>query len=265
MALDHRSIIAQESARFRQLVDAGPADARVPGCPEWDLADLGWHLADVQRWAANVVTTGQPAEPPAPNPAPATPAEALVQATEALLSALDAADPEAPGWNFSSGPQTKAFWFRRQALEVAVHRWDAESAVSDDPAPLDTAVAADLIDEYLKITLQRVIDRERIDLAPMAALDGSDVHVHCTDTGGLGVAGEWTFDVDRASLGAPGDNGDRGPGRLEVVDEHRKAAVALRGPAADLALFLYNRVGADRVEVFGDPLVLAAWGPVLRF
>ena len=50
--LDH---IRRESARFREvLADCDPS-ARVPSCPDWDAADLLWHLAGVQLSWAKVV------------------------------------------------------------------------------------------------------------------------------------------------------------------------------------------------------------------
>ena len=50
--LDH---IRTESARFREvLADCDPS-ARVPACPDWDAADLLWHLAGVQVFWAKVV------------------------------------------------------------------------------------------------------------------------------------------------------------------------------------------------------------------
>jgi uncharacterized protein (TIGR03083 family) len=257
---DHRATVASESERFHRVVAdalaAGRGDAPVPGCPAWTLSDLAFHLADVQRWAAGIITSGSAGEPDPPDREPADGAEAVAGATATLLAALDGADPADPAWNFSSAPRTKAFWFRRQALEVALHRWDAESAVRDDPAPLDGPVAADVVDEFVHVMLRRVIDREGVDLSPIAALGACDVHLHCTDADELGVAGEYTIDV------VDGD--------LRIVEEHRRAAVAIRGPAADLALFLYGRAGGDAgpgggVEVLGDRAVLDAWAPVLRF
>lgn len=226
---------------------AGPLDARVPGTPDWNLGELGIHIVDVQRWAARIVNVGEPGEPDIPLPAPGEAADALAKSSTDLLKALDGADPDDPCWNFSTAPQTKAFWFRRQALEVSLHRWDAESAVSVDPQHLDPAVAVDVIDEFIRIMLQRVIDREGLNLANIT----DDVHVHCTDTDGLGLPGEWTFAV--------------ADGRLVVSNEHRKAAVAVRAPAPDVALFLYNRVPADNVEILGDSEVLERWSAVFQF
>ncbi len=243
MSLDYRSIVAEESARFLEILRAGPLDAIVPGCPEWTMADLALHMAGVQRWAAHILTVGVAEDAPGPPPDPSAPADAVAAATAELLAVLDTADPDEPCWNFTSGPQRKSFWFRRQALEIAVHRWDAESAVLPDPAPMTTAVGADVVDEFIHLVLGRAIDSGDID---RSALRG-DVHLHCTDVADSDIAGEWTFElVD---------------GELVIVDEHRKSTVAVRGTASDLALFVYGRIGVEGVETFGDAEVLAAWSP----
>jgi predicted lipid carrier protein YhbT len=66
------------------------------------------------------------------------------------------------------------------------------------------------------------------------------LHFHSTDGDG-----EWL-----ARLGAEG---------LVVTREHAKGDVAVRGVASDLLLFLYGRVGTERLEVFGDAALLARW------
>lgn len=243
MSLDYLSIIAEESTRLRSALLAGPLGATVPGCPEWTLGELGVHMVDVQRWSAHIVTVGVADELDHVAPDPADAAEALAESTEALLTVLRSSDPDEPCWNFGPGPQTKAFWFRRQALEVAMHRWDADSAISDTPPPLAPAVAADVIDEYLNVRLHRIVETEQIDLSRIVG----DVHLHCTDLDGIDAPGEWTFEaID---------------GRLVVSDEHRKSAMAIKGSAGDLALFLHNRIGEESLEIFGDQEMLAAWSP----
>jgi hypothetical protein len=52
---------------------------------------------------------------------------------------------------------------------------------------------------------------------------------------------------------------------VQVTREHAKADVAVRGAAADLELFLYNRRGSDGLETFGDPAKVAAWTEVIAF
>ena len=73
-----------------------------------------------------------------------------------------------------------------------------------------------------------------------------DVHLHCTD-----VDGEWSFEAMN--------------GEYVLHDGHRKAAAAVRAPASDLYLYLLNRVGADKVEHFGDEALITGWLSALSF
>src|SRR5918999_640216 len=51
----------------------------------------------------------------------------------------------------------------------------------------------------------------------------------------------------------------RGTGGPEVRHVHAKGDVAVRATASDLLLLLWNRLGPDRFEVFGDTGLLARW------
>jgi predicted lipid carrier protein YhbT len=121
-----------------------------------------------------------------------------------------------------------AFWFRRQAQEVSVHRWDAQGAAGA-PEPLEAALAADGVDEWLELLAVR----------GGAATDGAEhtVHLHCTD-----VEGEWLV--------------RQSPDGLDIERAHAKGDVAARGTASDLDLYLWGRLDADRLELFGDPALL---------
>jgi len=46
--VDYRAHLAEESARFAEVIAEVPPDARVPSCPDWSADDLLWHLAEVQ-------------------------------------------------------------------------------------------------------------------------------------------------------------------------------------------------------------------------
>jgi len=241
MAIDYPTIIADESARMHEIATAGPLDAPVPGAPGWTLADLVRHMGNVQRWATYVIEHGGPGEAGEDHRSVEEVVDAFPSYTAGLLAALDGLDPDAELWNFTSGPQVGSFWLRRQALEVTIHRWDAESAVSENPPAIPAELAADAIDEFVHVFIGRVIDREGIDVSQLPG----DVHLHCTDT-----EGEWTFEIVE--------------GELVIVDEHRKSNVAVRGPASDLALFVYGRTRSDQVEVFGDEGALTAWRRAFR-
>ena len=48
--LDYLSVIRSESAAFRGLIGHAPMDGDVPTCPGWTVADLTWHLTEVQHF-----------------------------------------------------------------------------------------------------------------------------------------------------------------------------------------------------------------------
>src|SRR6188472_4046513 len=117
--------ISQESARFRSaLADCDPG-ARVPTCPDWDAADLVWHLAKVQLFWAKVIRH-RPASPDDPEigqedaaQRPETYAgllDAFDDYSHALATELERADPEAEAWHWS-GDLRVGTSYRRQAHE----------------------------------------------------------------------------------------------------------------------------------------------------
>lgn len=201
----------------------------VAACPGWTPADLLVHLGRVHRWATAALDTPPAGPPPRFPPAP-PPGTDLIEwidvGLETLIDKLADTDLDEPCWSFAE-PQTARFWLRRQAIETATHRWDAERAVGIDPAPIDGEVAAAGIDEWCLLQASRWYH-------PSPDIVGS-VHLHATDG-----EGEWCIDVD-----AEGLSWDRG---------HRKADVALRGSRSDLLLALQNRAAAT--EVLGDQALL---------
>jgi predicted lipid carrier protein YhbT len=81
--------------------------------------------------------------------------------------------------------------------------------------------------------------------ANFEAMGDGTVHLHCTD-----VAGEWLF--------------TRRNGEITVTAEHAKGDVAARGTASDLLLFLWGRVPASELEIFGDAELLARFSAGMR-
>src|SRR5262249_7231562 len=74
------------------------------------------------------------------------------------LQLLASTDPAAPAWNFTpTAARTAAFWSRRIAHEVTVHRIDAQAAAGTD-SPVDPDFAADGVDEVLTRHIQRHTD-----------------------------------------------------------------------------------------------------------
>lgn len=248
MAPAYPITIAAQSRQIGEVLATGDHRAPVPGCPAWTLAELGFHLAQVQGWAALVVESGTVRDTAELAAAPEDPAEALAAATAALLAALDGCDPGDDCWNFTTGPQKKSFWFRRQALEAAVHRWDAQAAIDDHPDPFEPDLAVDIIDEFLTLMLARTLTREKIEIGPMEG----GLNVRCTDRDR-----RWSLTVvDGALVTTTGPSADPGP-------ENSTVDATIEGTANDLALFLYNRTGADAITMSGDASTSGRWMAVL--
>ncbi|HUC36900.1 MAG TPA: maleylpyruvate isomerase family mycothiol-dependent enzyme [Acidimicrobiales bacterium] len=218
----------------------GRLDAPVPSCPKWTVADLVAHMGQVWGWAAAIVRTGSRGDLPT---APEGGDEELVgwaeQQARSVVDALEGADPGSDCWTFGL-PRSRLFWFRRQALETAVHTWDARNAAGISE-PIAGELASDGIDEFASVMLPR-----RLEQHP-GGWTGQTLHLHRTDG-----EGEWMFRL--------------GPdGALSAERAHGKGDVALRAPASSLYLWCLNRVPSAELEVFGDSQVAERWTAEIAF
>ncbi|QYG94962.1 maleylpyruvate isomerase family mycothiol-dependent enzyme [Iamia sp. SCSIO 61187] len=231
----HRAAIVREGAALASVPASGLA-AEVRACPGWDVAKVVRHTGRVHRWAAGHLAGD---EAPSGGPRPPEGEDLLAwyrESLDLLLAELDRHDPSEPASTFA-GPADVAFWFRRQAHEIAVHRWDAEDAITPgEAAPFDAVQAADAIDEWLHLFVPRfLVDKGA---GTPADLVGATLHIHCTDEDRAEGAGEWLL-----RLTAEG---------CEVERAHAKGDAALRGPASDLLLAVWHRTGLADVDVVGD-------------
>ncbi len=209
-------------------------ESAVPTCPGWTVEKLVRHTGLVLRFVGKVVETGGPLDA---RSLPQPPGGSLVvqwfeEMAASSFAALAAKGPSDELWNWAGQPPVAGFWQRRVAHELAVHGADAALAAGQVPV-IDTLLAADGIDELLTVLLPAKAAAGATELEGLGSL-----HVHCTDT-----AGEWLVSPSGAAL--------------EVTREHAKGDAALRGPAADLLLRLYNRAGGG--EVVGEPAVLTTF------
>jgi uncharacterized protein (TIGR03083 family) len=221
----------RDSAAFADACEAAGVTAAVPSCPGWTVADLLWHLTEVQDFWRTIVAEQR--SDPSAYEQPARPSdEALMEmyrkGRATLLKTLAEADPGASNWTWSSD-NTAGFVIRRMAQETAVHLWDATDAAGS-VRPIEATLASDGIDEFLTHFLPHATK----DAAPV----GGSVHVHCGD-----VAGEWT-------IREVGDG-------FTVVPEHAKGDCAIRGAASDILLALWRRVPLSACDVVGDEGVAA--------
>src|ERR1039457_5407279 len=137
--------------------ESGSLDARVPGCPDWDVEMLLRHTGDVHRWAATIVRERLPERLQRDFEGPAGPEGLLAwyrDGCATLIETLQAASPDDTFWFWGPAPNALAFWARRQANETAVHRCDAESA-RGPITPLTTVDALDAIDEWFGLGVRR--------------------------------------------------------------------------------------------------------------
>jgi len=212
-------------------------DPQVPSCPDWKVADLVTHTGMVHAWVTEMVRTGAQERVSFRDLPKPPPPEELADWFEAgvgvLVSTLRDADPDAPVWNWSPGPQVGSFWDRRMAQETTMHRWDGQCAHGvQQPMPVELAV--DGIDEIIRIGLAAdLVDNKEATL-------GGTLHLHTTD-----AEGEWLVEVS--------------DGELHVREEHGKGDAAVRGQASDLLLYLWGRQPSGPIEVFGDQAVVDAW------
>jgi uncharacterized protein (TIGR03083 family) len=249
--LDH---IRQESARFRAvLADCDPT-ARVPSCPDWDAADLLWHLAGVQLFWARILqhrphTPDDPEiadEPEAQRPESyAGLLDAFNDFSHALVTELERADPEAEAWHWS-GDNRVATTYRRQAHEALIHRIDAELAAGVPVAPLDPALADDGVAEVLGVMYGGA--------PPWGTFTptGETVAVRMTDTGTDLQVALGTFSGTDPDSGTTYENEDD----ISLVDAGAEPVATIAGTAADLDAWLWKRnigwADDDRIRVEGD-------------
>jgi uncharacterized protein (TIGR03083 family) len=223
-----------DSALFSGAARSAGVEAPVPSCPDWTVTDLLQHIGRLHRWVTDLVAN-EPDDPMREWTKPFPPAHELIAWFDAgvapLAAALEAAGPDKQVWTWTADKSTR-FWARRQAHELAVHRYDVQLAAGT-PAPIERALAVDGIDEFFDLI-------PAWSGAPGVRGNGETLHFHCTDGDG-----EWLARLD--------------PDGLVVTREHAKGDVAARATASDLLLFLYGRVAPGDLDVFGDATLLTRW------
>jgi uncharacterized protein (TIGR03083 family) len=215
------SAIAHHSNGFAEAVRSN-LDAPVEHCPDWNVADLVWHLTEV-HWFWRTIAAERLAAPPEGSRRPARPgSDDLVAAFERgaaeLVDVLHAADQTAPVWTWFPGRQDIGFITRHQVQETAVHHWDAAQAAGV-AWTVQPEVAADAVEEFLTCSLADQDDVRRLGRSLQ-----EPVVLAATDTGA-----SWTVSQADPSAALRWQAGVAGP-------------ATVTGSAADLLLWLYGRV-----------------------
>jgi len=230
MELDeYLPLLQRSNARFAEAAAAAALakgwTAHVPGCPGWRLADLVWHLAEVQHFWAWVVRTR--AEDPSgylqPDRRPDDELLGFFAGRSAELeTVLAGADPSDRVWTWAPRHDV-AFVLRRQAQEAVVHTVDAEQVLGDvRPVPAD--VGLDGLDEWLEV------------MVPGALPHGPPEHAHPV------VFHAVDADAERTLF----------PGTRPFP------IATLTGTAGDLLLAVWRRLPMEVLTVDGDGLQATA-------
>ena len=246
MELDaYLAVIASEAARMVAVAEEAGLDAKTPTCPRWNLRKLIHHTGEVHRWATAVVAgkytslAKVPTDTRGPLPTDANTIDWFRDGVVALIHALATADESVQYDMFLRDPGMSRLmiWARRQAMELCIHRVDAESAVGRCTA-VPPKVAAEGIDEFLSAFITRgkgAVHRDtpqRIGVVP-------------TD-----VPERWTVTIS--------------DGPIVTERKARKAECTVTGTASDIFMALWNRPALDDSAVRGDASLFTDLGANVR-
>jgi uncharacterized protein (TIGR03083 family) len=244
--------IVVQTDLLRDILRGADLSVIVPTCPDWTLGQLVRHLGGNHRALEVAVRTGTAVEDPGrqvPDVAgpdgddPVALDAWLADAAARLAGTLRDAGPAAAAqiWAFR---RSTAYWARRAANDLVVHRADAAGTVRAAYA-VAPDLAADAIDELLELISDPQVAGSSPRMAELRGPGGS-IHLHATDTE-PGLEAEWLIE-----LGPDGFTWRRG---------HAKATVALRGPIADVMRVFWRRLPAtsERVQVLGEVGLLGFW------
>ena len=228
MTIHYTKHLRSDGAKMADAAAAGDHNARVPTCPDWNVAKLIIHTGGHHRWVADAVAGGgkEPADPGKPGLRGDELIDWFRQGWSDLADLLDRTDDDTPCWTWS-GDDRVGFWRRRTTLETLVHRWDVENAVAEG-TDLDPELAADGVDEIFQVMVEGG-DKNATPKRGRALIEIP------------GRTDAWLIDLSGDTVPAP-----------ELVPAGSDADVVLRAPASDLLLYLWGRQGVDVLEREGD-------------
>lgn len=234
-----------ESRRFAEVLASVDPAVPVPTCPEWTAADLVWHLTEVQWFWGSIaegpildgaeIETLEADKPPRPEGYDDLLA-LFDTARQRLAAAISEGPDDTPMWSWAA-EQTLGFTRRRQAHEALIHRVDAELTAGVPVEPLNSALAADGVDEVLTVMWALP---GWADFSP----GGGVIAIETTDTGH-----EWLVELGRMTGTSTysGKTYDEPSAALRAADS-REPDARVRGAASDLDAWLWNRgtLGIER-------------------
>jgi uncharacterized protein (TIGR03083 family) len=239
--------LAADYGDLRDAVASVEPAATVPSCPGWTVADLVVHVSQVYLHKAALMRTGEEPQPwPPPGLAAEPPLALLGRSYGELRAEFRAREPGAPAPTWFGPDQTVGFWIRRMAQETVIHRIDAELAAGLPVTPVPGDLAADGVDEVLKVMLAYLSQEWPEDFAE---LEGGHLAAEGSQDAITVTAGETAWTIRPSPRQVIVDDGARRDPRLLV-----------QGPPGAVLRWLWGRAGDDAVRLAGDP----AWADYLR-
>ncbi len=247
---DFVASLERDSARIHELVSLAVPATPVPSCPEWTVADLTWHLAEVQHLWASVVEDLLPDIESYVRPARPDDGElpAMLRRQSArLLEALSSRGDDESCWSWHPLGRSVGWVRRRQAHEALIHRVDAELAVGA-PSRVDPEMGADGVDEILTqmMDIDDLPDWARFEPEGSAAVIEVD-----------GGRASWSMTLGRFVGESPVSGNSYDFPAIQVAPPVERPAATLRGSGADVDLWLWGRGPLEAIEVEGDRGVAA--------
>lgn len=225
---DHIAAIRRDSNRIADAAE-GRLDRIVPSCPEWQVADLVWHVGIVHTFwqmVARGALSGPEAWSEPDRPANDDLLAWFAHGVDLSATILEDLDSDAPAWTWGRR-NTVGFIRRRVAQETAVHCWDAVNAIGAHE-PIEQAIAVDGVDEFLDEVLPGLSRN----------LNGAAQTIRLrTDS-----ANQWAV---RA-----------GEGSVDRIRANDHADATVTATASDLLLLLWGRRSLHHVHVDGNTAAL---------
>jgi uncharacterized protein (TIGR03083 family) len=241
----------QESAdRASRVASEVHADTAIPSCPGWTMMDLIGHVAPLFAGFYSYNLRQPPGEGDflgamqSARPLPDGFADRIAYLRESCAEFISLArqvDLDGPVWAFWT-TQPARFWLERAATELAIHTWDAETAVGE-PARLAPDRAATGVGESLRSQWLAAVELRRHGMVPDAptppekpagfSATDADHHWHIRTIDGV----------------------------VEVDESRGLLADVGSGSGHDLLLYLTGRAahGQGTMEVIGDRSTIDAW------
>jgi len=234
--------IRESTNVLADLLDAHDPGLQVPTCGDWTLADLVWHLTEVQVFWAHIIGN-RPAGPDSYTP-PARPHDAelavgLRASSEQLAELLLAADPTEQAWSWSTD-HTVGFSIRRQIHESLVHSIDGILAAGQRLPDVPPQLAADGIDEMVRVMITGAPSWAGFDPG------SSSIELRASDTGD-----RWLLRAGRVVGTEPVSEREMDLPSYELTDGVAPSAM-VEAPALDLLLWMWGRLDDVYVELTPD-------------